>query len=133
MRYAPAMLRNNVLLWVLQVLLACLFVFAGGFKLVAAPEQMQPSTLPVAFLRFIGAMELLGGIGLIVPWLTGIRRSLTPLAAWGLVIIMIGAVVVSAMELGPATALLPFITGLLLVVVARGRSAAPRAGEAARV
>ena len=116
------MLRNNIVLWVLQVLLAALFIFAGGFKLVATPEQMQPSTLPVGFLRFIGAMELLGGIGLIVPWLTQIRRSLTPLAAWGLVIIMIGAVVISARDLGVSTAVLPFITGLLLTVVARGRS-----------
>ena len=117
------MLRNNAFLWVLQILLASLFLFAGGFKLVAAAEQMQPTTLPIWFLRLIGAVEVLGGIGLIVPWLTGIRRSLTPLAAWGLVVVMVGAVVISARDLGPATAILPLVTGLLLVVVARGRRA----------
>ena len=59
------MLRHNALLWTLQILLACLFVFAGGFKLVAAPEAMQPSTLPVAFLRFIGVFlgSLSGSVG----------------------------------------------------------------------
>jgi hypothetical protein len=127
------MLRSNRFLWTLQVLLAALFIFAGGFKLVAAPEQMQPSTLPVAFLRFIGAVELLGGIGLIVPWATGIRPLLTAYAACGLVVIMIGAVIISAIEMGVATAILPFVTGLLLLLVVRGRRPAPRPAAPAGV
>ena len=108
-------------LWILQVLLAALFIFGGGFKLVASPEQMAgPVAMPILFLRFIGLMELLGGLGLILPSLLRIKPVLTPLAALGLVIIMIGAVVVT-LPAGFATALMPLVTGLLLAFVAYGR------------
>jgi len=76
--------------------------------------------LPIWFLHFIGICEILGGIGLIVPWLTGIRRGLTPLAASLLIVIMIGATVISAM-MSIFFAIPPFVVGLLLLVVARGR------------
>ncbi len=86
----------NVALWIIQGLLAALFVFAGGMKLVLPIEKMQdPVALPGLFLRFIGVCELLGGIGLILPSLLRIRPGLTPLAAAGLVVIMIGAVVIT--------------------------------------
>jgi uncharacterized membrane protein YphA (DoxX/SURF4 family) len=79
-------------LWVVQVLLALLFVFAGSMKLVLPLDQMAgPVALPGALLRFIGVAELLGGIGLILPAALRIRPGLTPLAAAGLVVIMIGA------------------------------------------
>ena len=55
-------------LWVVQVLLALLFVFAGGMKLVLPLDQLAgPVPLPGAFIRFIGVAELLGGLGLILP------------------------------------------------------------------
>ena len=73
------------------------------------------------FMMFIGVVEVLGGLGLILPWLTGIRKGLTPLAALGLLIVMIGAVVVSIMGLGVKAATLPLITGLLCAFVAYGR------------
>ena len=76
--------------------------------------------LPIWFIHFIGICEILGGIGLIVPWLTGIRRGLTPLAASLLIVIMIGATVISAM-MSIFFAIQPFVVGLLLLVVARGR------------
>jgi uncharacterized membrane protein YphA (DoxX/SURF4 family) len=117
----PPFLRDTRVLWTLQILLAALFLFAGGFKLVAAAESMQPTPLPVAFLRFIGVMEVLGGLGLILPGLTGIRPGLTPLAAYGLVIIMIGAVVVTLMTMPASMAIVPFVTGVLLAVIAVGR------------
>jgi hypothetical protein len=77
--------------------------------------------MPGAFLRFIGVAEVLGGIGLILPGLLGIRPGLTPLAAAGLVIIMIGATVLSLAVGGVATALIPLVVGILLVFVAYGR------------
>ena len=87
----------NIVLWVLQVLLALAFLGAGFMK-VSQPldrlsKQMEWVTaFPVWFVRFIGAAEILGGIGLIVPALTKISPWLTPVAATGLAIIMAGAV-----------------------------------------
>ena len=83
-------------LWIVQGLLAVLFLFAGGMKLVMPIEEMtEQIALPGAFLRFIGVAEVLGGLGLILPGLLRIRPGLTPLAAAGLVIIMIGATVLT--------------------------------------
>jgi hypothetical protein len=77
---------------------------------------------PGAFLRFIGVAELLGGIGLILPALLRIKPGLTPLAAAGLVIIMIGAVgTVLAGGGGAGMAAVPAVTGLLAGFVAYGR------------
>ena len=115
-------MRNNKVLWVVQGLLAALFLFAGGAKLVLPAEAMKgPIELPVAFLRLIGAAELLGAIGLIIPWLTRIRPVLTPLAAAGLVIIMIGATVLTGVGMGIAQAAFPGIVGSLALLVANGR------------
>jgi DoxX-like family len=112
----------NRLIWVVQALLALLFLFAGGAKLVmSAAELAAQAPLPVAFLRFIGVMEILGGLGLVLPGILRIRTELTPLAAAGLVIIMIGAVVVTIQTMGLAMAALPFVTGALALFVAYGR------------
>src|SRR5436190_21902050 len=80
-------------LWVVQALLALVFLFAGGAKLLMPAEELMkgPVTVPVPFLRFIGVCEVLGAFGLILPGLFKIRQELTSLAASGLVIIMIGA------------------------------------------
>ncbi|HSP99447.1 MAG TPA: DoxX family protein [Candidatus Dormibacteraeota bacterium] len=112
----------NAVLWTLQVLLALLFLFAGGMKLVLPIADMTKDiALPGAFLRFIGIAEVLGGLGLVLPGLTGIRSHLTPLAAAGLIVIMIGATVLSFAVTGVASALVPLATGLCLAVVAWGR------------
>lgn len=113
----------NVSLWIVQGLLAALFVFSGGMKLVLPIEKMQdPVALPGLFLRFIGVCELLGGIGLILPSLLRIRPGLTPLAATGLIVIMIGAVVISVIYMGVASALIPLLVGILAAFIAYGRS-----------
>ena len=119
----------NILLWIVQILLALLFLFGGGVKLVTSADQWQAQvqTLPAAmqfshgFMMFIGVVEVLGGLGLILPWATGIRKGLTVLAAIGLLIVMIGAVVVSVMAFGMKAAVVPLVTGLLLAFVAYGR------------
>jgi hypothetical protein len=75
----------NYLSWTIQTLLAALFLFAGGMKLVLPIEAMTKQILlPGWFLRFIGIAEVLGALGLILPWLLDIKRVLTPLAAFGL-------------------------------------------------
>ena len=117
----------NIVLWIIQVLLALLFLFAGGMKLIlpidvltamGSPNQVH---LPGLLIRFIGVCEVLGGLGLILPGLLRIKTGLTPLAAAGLVIIMIGAVVLTAIGDGIAPAMFPLVVGLLLVFVAYGR------------
>ncbi|HEV3485013.1 MAG TPA: DoxX family protein [Vicinamibacterales bacterium] len=114
---------TNRLLWIVQALLAALFLFAGVTKLVLPPEALVgPVALPIAFLRFIGMAEVLGALGLVLPGLLRVHRELTPLAARGLVIIMTGATVLSAIGGGPVAAALPFMTGALTVVVALGRA-----------
>jgi hypothetical protein len=116
-------------LWIVQVLLALLFLFAGGTKLILPLEKMQgPVSLPLWFLRFIGVAEVLGGLGLILPTLLRIRPGLAPLAAAGLVIIMIGATLTTLVGGDVMSALLPAVVGILLVFVAynRWRMAAAR-------
>lgn len=115
-------------LWVAQGLLAALFLFAGAMKLVMPLEQMQgPVALPGAFLRFIGVAEVLGAIGLVLPAVLRIKPKLTPLAAQCLIVIMIGATTISVIGLGAAAGIVPFVTGVLLAVVAVGRTRwAPR-------
>lgn len=110
------------LLWIVQALLALLFLFSGGAKLIMSAEAMQgPVSLPVLFLRFIGVCEVLGGIGLILPGLLRIRPGLTPLAAAGLVVIMIGATVVTLTSGAISVAVFPVVVGLLAAFVAYGR------------
>ncbi len=117
----------NIVLWIVQALLALLFLFAGGTKLVlpievlkamGSPNQVQ---LPGLFMRFIGVCEVLGALGLILPGLLRIRPNLTPLSATGLVIIMIGATVLTVIGDGVGAALVPLVTGLLAAFVAYGR------------
>lgn len=114
---------GSIALWVGQGVLAALFLFAGGFKLVASAEMMSqgPALPPVAFLRFIGACEVLGAIGLILPGVFRIHRELTPLAAAGLVIIMIGATALTAISGDASGAIMPFVVGIIAITIARGR------------
>jgi hypothetical protein len=112
----------NVALWVVQGLLAALFLFAGGAKLVLSLDQMAgPVALPGWFLRFLGVAEVLGALGLVLPGLLRIRPGLTPLAAAGLVIIMIGATVVTLVGGMVAVALMNLVVALLAAFVAYGR------------
>lgn len=117
----------NILLWIIQILLALLFLFAGGTKLVLSAETLASMAspnqvaLPMWFVRFIGAVEVLGALGLILPGLLRRQQHLTALAALGLTIVMIGAVVVTTMGDGFKMAITPLVVGLLCAFVAYGR------------
>ena len=113
--------RIHVWLWIVQGLLAAVFLFTGGSKL-ATPMQVlaQQSHLPGGFMKFIGVCEVLGALGLVLPGVTHIRPGLTPLAAALLVIIMIGATVSTAIIL-PSLIALPLVVLLLTAFVAYGR------------
>jgi len=111
-------------LWIVQGLLALLFLYAGSMKLIlpiAMLTAQMPLPLPGPFLKFIGVAEITGAIGLILPGLVRIRLMLTPLAACGLLIIMAGATMVTLLGGAGAPALVPLVVGLLCAAVAYGR------------
>jgi uncharacterized membrane protein YphA (DoxX/SURF4 family) len=111
-------------LWVVQVLLALLFLFSGGMKLIMPIQVLLAQMavpLPGLFVRFIGVIEVAGALGLIFPVLLRIKPFLTPLAACGLAIEMIGATVITVIGMGVAPALMPLIVCLLAAFVAYNR------------
>ena len=112
-------------LWTIQGLLALIFLFAGGMKLAMSTEELAAAMtlpLPVLFVRFIGVCEVLGALGLVLPGIFRIRTDLTPLAAQCLVVLMIGAVIITVATMDASTAILPLVVGLLAAAVAYGRS-----------
>lgn len=88
----------NIALWVAQVLLAGMYGMAGGMKTFQPegvrknPQMTWAHDKQDGYIRFVGAAELLGMLGLILPILTGILPWLTPLAAVGLSIIQLLAI-----------------------------------------
>ena len=122
--------KSRITLWIVQSVLAALFLYAGGFKLATPVATLAHFTpLPGAFLPFIGLCEVAGALGLVLPGLLRIKPVLTPLAAVGLVLIMIGATILTARTQGVAAASFPFVVGILAGVVAAGRR--PRGARAA--
>src|SRR5436190_16728666 len=117
-------MRTNTLLWIIQGLLAALFLFTGGVKLVMPVEAMQqgPMALPGPFLRFLGVAEVCGALGLVLPWALRIHPILTPVAASSLVVIMIGATTITALGGALAPALFPCALGILLTVISYQRT-----------
>jgi hypothetical protein len=110
-------------IWTAQTLLALLFVFAGSVKFMLPAEKLQgPIALPLGFIYFIGAMEILGGLGLVLPGLFRIRTELTTVAAIGLLTIMSGATTISILGLGVSAGLVPAIVGVLAATIAYTRA-----------
>ena len=86
----------NIILWVVQGILAGMFLMVGMMKLMQPKEKMAEKMgwvedFSQAQIRGIGALEVMGSMGLILPMVTGILPILTPLAALGLVLNMVGA------------------------------------------
>ena len=88
-------------------------------KLFLEPEALtMPIALPSALVRVIGVAEVLGAIGLLLPWYLGIRPVLTPVAAGGLMMIVIGATVAHLLSERVVAALFPLVLALLCATVA---------------
>jgi uncharacterized membrane protein YphA (DoxX/SURF4 family) len=116
----------NVFLWVLQVLLALVFLGAGTMKVITPKEKLQPRMAYVEdfsepVIKFIGAVEILGALGLILPAATGIAVVLTPLAATGLAIVMIGAVITHVRRKENNQLAMPVGLLIIAVIIAWGR------------
>jgi DoxX-like protein len=115
--------RANVTLWIVQGLLAGLFIFTGAVKLFAPLKMLQgPVAFPGWFYRFLGFAELCGALGLVLPGAFRVQRALTPIAAAGLLLIVTGATVLTLETgLGAAMAVVPFVAAILTGTVAYGR------------
>ena len=82
--------------WIIAGLLAAFYLYSGAVKVVRSPEKLKPmmdwvDTMPLATVRVIGVVEVLGALGLVLPPLTGIAPWLATVAAAGLVLVQIGA------------------------------------------
>lgn len=116
----------NTFLWIVQGLLAASFLMAGFAKVLQPKDKLLErmawvEDFSVSHVRLLGAVEILGALGLVVPHLTGILPWLTPLAALGLAIIMLGAVVVHARRKERVHANVNFVLALFCAFVAYGR------------
>jgi hypothetical protein len=94
--------------------------------------QQGPIVFPLAFMYFIGLCECLGALGLVLPGLTRVHTELTPLAAAGLTIIMIGATTVTVLGMGVAAAVVPAVVGLVTAWIAYGRTRVEPLSDAPR-
>jgi uncharacterized membrane protein len=116
----------NVVLWIIQAILAVAFVLAGVMKSTQPKEKLQPN-LPwiedfsLGTIRLIGVAELLGGIGLILPAVTGIAPILTPIAASCLALVMVLAAITHIRRKEPSGVAVNAILLVLTVFVAWGR------------
>jgi uncharacterized membrane protein YphA (DoxX/SURF4 family) len=115
----------NIVVWIVQVLLAAIFAL-HGVALISPPEPMKvifdALPFPREFMMAIGVLEVLGAIGLILPWALRIQPKLTPLAATGLTIIMIGAVMTHLLRGEVAQTIPTLIITLLAAFVAYART-----------
>jgi uncharacterized membrane protein YphA (DoxX/SURF4 family) len=115
----------NTTIWIIQSLMAVLFVF-HGIAMFNPPPPVQESVIKkmgysLPFLRIIGTLEVLGGFGLILPSWARVMPILSPLAALGLVIIMIGAAVSHARQGEGKQTVATSVVTLLVAFVAIGR------------
>ncbi len=122
--HAPLALR--VSLWTAQVFLFLVFGIVGALKLtqpikVLARTMAWVADAPIGMVRFVGVAELAGGLGVLVPALTGIAPWLTPLAALGLMTIMVLAVLAHVARGEFSGVAMPIVLGLLSAYVAWGR------------
>lgn len=116
----------NVAIWALQGILALIFLAAGVTKTTQPREKLEKNMgwvadLSLPTVRLIGAVEILGALGLILPAATGTAPVLTPIAATGLALIMVGAIVVHLRRKEPKFILMNVVFGLTAAVIAWAR------------
>lgn len=116
----------NLLLWILQFALGLYFVFVGVMHFIVPPglpaqmAWMYDLSTPLHYLS--GIAEILGGLGLILPGLFRIQTRLTPLAAAGLALVMLGAIIYHITRSEFANIGMNVLLLLLLLFIAYGRS-----------
>lgn len=116
----------NIALWIVQIALAGMFGMAGVMKSIQ-PREKLAEKLPwvqdvsTGTLRLIGVSELAAAFGLVLPAVTGIAPILTPLAATGLVIVMLLAALTHARRKEPGAIAFNLVLLLLAALVAWGR------------
>ncbi|WP_239514370.1 DoxX family protein [Streptosporangium sp. 'caverna'] len=113
-------------LWILQAVLAAMFAMAGIMKSTQSKDKLEPklpwtADFSAGTVRFIGIVELAGALGLILPAATEIGPILTPLAATGLALVMVGAALTHVRRKEPSA--IAFNTALFVAaaIVAWGR------------
>lgn len=116
----------HIALWVGQVVLALVFLVSGGAKLALAMSDLEPlipwaASTPEPLIRLIGAAELFGALGLVLPALTGVRPGLTSLAAAGLAILMASATGLHLARGETGAAVMSAFVGVVAVAIAWGR------------
>jgi len=126
METANQMRTLNIILWVAQVILASMFIMAGYMKTTIPIEQLSVSLpwakdVPAWLVRFIGASELLGALGLIFPSLLRIKPILTPFAALGIIAIMAMAAIFHICRTEFSGVVFTLILSLVAAFIAWGR------------
>jgi uncharacterized membrane protein YphA (DoxX/SURF4 family) len=118
----------NIVLWIVTAILVLVFLVAGTMKLTKSKEALAQNprmawteSFDPKLLKTLGALEILGALGLIVPAITGIATFLVPLAATGLAITMVGAAVTHARRKETSQVISSLVLFALLVFVAWGR------------
>jgi len=117
----------NIALWIVSGVLAAVFAYSGSIKSTMSRERMIATgqtgiaLFPMWMVRFTAICELLAVVGLVVPWLTGIAPVLTPLAAVGLAVVMVGAASSHARLREPRNVSANAVLFALCVFVAAGR------------
>jgi uncharacterized membrane protein YphA (DoxX/SURF4 family) len=117
----------NVFLWIVAIVLAAVFLASGMGKLVRGKEKLaasgqgwvEPFSPPV--IRLIGAVEVLGAVGVILPWALDVASVLTPVAALGLFVVMLGAIVTHGRRREFPNVAVNIVLGALALVLAIGR------------
>lgn len=110
----------NIVLWILQVLLALAFLAHGWMFLFPPPEiaAMMNASLPRWFQLFLGVAEILAGIGLTLPGLTRIKPWLVVWAAGGIMIVMVSATIWHAVRGEISSAVVTFVLLAMATFVA---------------
>ncbi|MGF9976960.1 DoxX family protein [Viridibacillus arvi] len=115
----------NIILWIIQILLALLFITVGSkkaFQTDKAKESMDwAKNVPNSRIIAIGIVEILGAIGLVLPWALDIAPILTPIAAVGLALTMIVAAILHAKLKENKAVVVNIIILVLISLVAIGR------------
>jgi hypothetical protein len=117
----------NITVWIIAAVLALAFLGAGLMKIVQPKEKLAASgmgwteSFSSGTVKAIGMAEVLGALGLVLPAVTGIATFLVPLAASGLVIVMVGAMITHLRRGESQMAIINVVLGTLALIVAVGR------------